>query len=158
MMQETRRKLLQNLIQPSLPKGMEEEAVKSTDGFSPLDLKRIALKISTALQLNETSNFSQILSSITTLSMTEVVLNQARGTRTFDDVGGLDNIKKTLMDSVVLPAKVILLIGMLKTCSSDFFFFLNCCVASCTVCKLSTAAQVRCVVVRSSRYGQNPSS
>ena len=98
--------MLSSFLGPSKTEMMSQksEALSvSTEGFTPHDLKRLAAKLTSATDDEMTT---RIIANAKALSMAENPVKPLATQRSFKDIGGLEEVKKELVQTVVWPGKV----------------------------------------------------
>ena len=79
-----------------------------TEGFLPQDLKRLATKIAASSTDLDAHELLSLIAHAETLSMSDTTLKPMENARRyFRDIGGLENVKQALIESVIWPGKVI---------------------------------------------------
>lgn len=68
------------------------------------------------------SHCERALEKCSSLNLRDVHLHTP-GDRNFDDIGGLDDVKKTLVETLLWPAQVSLLVPLMALASGESFVF-----------------------------------
>ena len=80
---------------------------RHTEGFSPQDLKRLAAQVGSSVP-RTSGDLVDIIARAEPLSVAQNAVKPLEGSsrRKFEDLGGLEHVKKSLTESVIWPSKV----------------------------------------------------